>query len=52
MANKDNPEAVPPKTKGAGENICRRCAGSGEIDGETCPACKGTGKVTEPIAGG
>lgn len=46
------PEAVPPGTAGAGENICRRCAGTGEMDGETCPDCEGTGKVITPTGGG
>lgn len=46
-----NPEAVPPKTPGAGENICRTCAGAGKIDGEACPDCGGTGKITEPLGG-
>ncbi|TIM10239.1 hypothetical protein [Mesorhizobium sp.] len=33
----------------AGEHICHRCAGTGMIDGRTCPECGGTGKVTTPI---
>lgn len=37
---------------GAGEHICHRCAGTGMIDGRTCPECGGTGKVTTPIGGG
>lgn len=41
-----------PGTPGTGENICRRCGGSGEQDGETCPVCGGTGKITEGLAGG
>jgi hypothetical protein len=44
-------DAVPSGTPGAGENICRRCAGSGEVDGTPCPDCDGTGKVTTPIGG-
>ncbi|RWO22227.1 hypothetical protein [Mesorhizobium sp.] len=47
-----NPDEVPPGTPGAGEHICRRCAGTGMIDGRTCPECGGTGKVTTPIGGG
>lgn len=47
----ENPEAVPPKTEGAGENICRKCAGTGKIEGEQCPDCKGTGKVVTPLGG-
>ncbi|RWC47200.1 hypothetical protein [Mesorhizobium sp.] len=34
---------------GAGEHMCHRCAGTGMIDGRTCPECGGTGKVTTPI---
>ncbi len=52
MTRKDNPEAVPPGTKGAGENLCRRCSGSGKVEGKTCPECGGSGKVTTPVAGG
>ncbi|RWD36443.1 MAG: hypothetical protein EOS34_11360 [Mesorhizobium sp.] len=37
---------------GAGEHMCHRCAGTGMIDGRTCPECGGTGKVTTPIGGG
>ena len=40
-----NPEAVPPGTPGAGENVCRRCGGSGRIEGQDCPDCGGSGKV-------
>ena len=47
----ENPDAVPPGTEGAGEDICRKCQGTGKVDGETCPDCKGTGKITEPIGG-
>ncbi|TIL88630.1 MAG: hypothetical protein E5Y65_19880 [Mesorhizobium sp.] len=39
-----NPDA--PGIAGAGVIICRRCAGTGMIDGRTCPECGGTGKVT------
>nr|WP_309084451.1 hypothetical protein [Chelativorans sp.] len=47
-----NPEAVPEGTAGAGENICRRCSGTGLIGGGECPDCGGSGKVTTPIGGG
>jgi DnaJ-class molecular chaperone len=43
---------APPGTPGTGEDICRDCHGSGRIDGKTCPACGGTGKVTEGVGGG
>ena len=41
-----------PGTPGAAENLCRRCGGSGTIDGGECPECGGTGKVIEGIGGG
>ncbi|WP_254024827.1 hypothetical protein [Mesorhizobium ventifaucium] len=40
-----NPDEVPAGIPGAGENFCRRCAGTGVIDGRTCPECGGTGKT-------
>lgn len=51
MGENENPEAVPPNTPSAGENICRRCAGTGEDDGNPCPDCDGTGKVVTPVGG-
>lgn len=47
-----NVDEVPPGTPGAAENICRRCSGTGRIDGGTCPDCAGTGIVTTPVGGG
>lgn len=49
--NRENTDAVPPGTPNAGENICRRCGGTGEIDGADCPECRGTGKVLTPVGG-
>jgi hypothetical protein len=40
-----------PGTPGTGENVCPECNGSGIQDGEKCPTCDGTGKVTEGIGG-
>ncbi len=51
MATQSNPDAVPPGTPLAGENICRRCAGKGTFEGRMCPDCEGTGKVTTPVGG-
>ncbi|MFC7704697.1 hypothetical protein ACFQXB_10885 [Plastorhodobacter daqingensis] len=51
MTTSDNPEEVPPGTPGAGEDLCRRCAGRGHVDGKTCPECDGSGKVIAPIGG-
>ncbi len=48
---RDNTDAVPPGTPNAGENLCRRCGGTGEIDGADCPDCRGTGKVLTPVGG-
>ncbi|ASG22418.1 hypothetical protein [Nitrospirillum viridazoti] len=47
-----NPEAVRPGTPGAGENTCRRCGGTGTVEGAPCPECGGTGKVVTPVGGG
>jgi DnaJ-class molecular chaperone len=53
MAEKNgkNPEAVKPGTNGAGENLCRRCKGTGKLDEQACPECRGTGTVVTPIGG-
>jgi RecJ-like exonuclease len=48
----ETPEEVPPESPGAGENICRRCEGTGKIDEKICPECGGSGKLTTPIGGG
>jgi hypothetical protein len=45
-------DEAPPGTPGTGENICRACKGSGEINQKPCPDCGGTGKVVEGISGG
>ncbi|MDB5642622.1 MAG: hypothetical protein JWN07_1939 [Hyphomicrobiales bacterium] len=50
--NKGTPEAVTPGTPGAGENLCRRCSGTGKLaDDGACPDCNGTGKIVAPIGG-
>ncbi len=41
-----------PGTPGTGENVCRRCNGSGRAHGGECPDCAGSGIVTEGIGGG
>lgn len=51
MSERENPDTVKPGAPGAGENICRKCEGSGKVDGETCPDCGGSGKVVTPIGG-
>nr|AGU12325.1 hypothetical protein [uncultured organism] len=46
-----NTDRVPENTPGAGENICRRCEGVGELDDEPCPECDGSGTVWTPVGG-
>jgi DnaJ-class molecular chaperone len=41
-------EASPGESQ-TGENICRACKGTGQIDGKPCPECGGTGKVIENL---
>lgn len=39
-------------TPGAGEDVCEACAGSGQLNGQSCPNCGGSGKVMRGIGGG
>jgi hypothetical protein len=41
-----------PGTPGSGEDICQHCQGKGNINGQDCPMCGGSGKITEGIGGG
>lgn len=55
MTDTDPPkpgDEAPPGAPGTGENLCRRCGGSGKVDGQACSDCAGTGRVTTPIGGG
>ena len=45
-------DVAAPGTPGTGENLCRHCNGTGELDGISCPVCDGTGKIVEGLAGG
>jgi DnaJ-class molecular chaperone len=46
-------DQVPPGTPGAGENLCPRCSGKGQLQGgATCTTCNGTGRVVEAVGGG
>jgi DnaJ-class molecular chaperone len=45
-------DEAPPGDPLAGENVCRACGGSGDVDGSTCEACAGTGKTTSIVSGG
>lgn len=44
-------DEAPAGTPGTGEDICRACGGSGQLNGGACPECEGTGKVTVGIGG-
>lgn len=44
-------DEAPPGTPGSGENLCRVCGGSGQVDGGDCTNCEGTGKVIEELGG-
>lgn len=52
MPSDANPEEVEPEAPGSGEDTCRRCEGTGTVDGGECPDCAGTGVVTVGIGGG
>ncbi len=46
-------DEVPPNAPSAGENICPTCNGNGRLQsGETCSACRGSGKVIESVSAG
>jgi hypothetical protein len=40
-----------PGTPGTGEDVCPECNSSGEVDGETCANCEGTGRIVSGIGG-
>lgn len=44
-------DEAPEGTPGTGQNVCRRCGGSGKVEGLDCPACAGTGYVVTGIGG-
>jgi hypothetical protein len=44
-------DEAPPETPGTGENICRRCNGTGRLGEKPCPECEGTGRVVQGIGG-
>lgn len=44
-------DEAPPGTPGSGEALCHDCGGSGMLAGKPCPACMGTGIVTQGIGG-
>lgn len=44
-------DEAPPGTPGTGEDLCRTCGGSGQLNSGPCPECEGTGRVTRGIGG-
>ena len=44
-------DEVPEEAPSSGQDLCPRCDGTGEADGETCPVCQGSG-IVEGAAGG
>jgi hypothetical protein len=40
-----------PGTPGTGENVCPACKGAGQVRGQRCVNCGGTGKVITGIGG-
>ena len=44
-------DEAPAGTPGTGENVCRKCGGSGKVGSASCSDCGGTGKVTSGIGG-
>lgn len=44
-------DEAPPGTPGTGEDLCRTCGGTGQLNGGPCPECEGTGKVVRGIGG-
>lgn len=50
-SKKQNTDAVPAGTPFSGENLCRKCNGTGRAEGGPCPECGGSGKVLTPVGG-
>ncbi|WP_332815439.1 hypothetical protein [Ramlibacter sp.] len=44
-------DEAPPGTPSTGEDLCRACGGTGQLNGGPCPECEGTGKVVRGIGG-
>ncbi|MFW2829085.1 hypothetical protein [Sphingomonas sp. ID0503] len=47
-----NPGDVAPEgAPGTGQNVCKICGGTGDVDGDSCENCGGSGIVIEGIGG-
>jgi hypothetical protein len=44
-------DEAPPGTEGTGENLCPDCSGSGQVDGQSCQTCGGSGRVVQGVSG-
>lgn len=42
-------DLAPAGTVNEGENICTKCSGSGQLAGNPCDACEGTGRMIDVI---
>ena len=42
-------DEVKPGTNQSAQNTCPKCKGTGRVDDKTCPDCGGSGKVTEIV---
>jgi len=40
-----------PGTPGTGEDVCPQCNGSGQVNGQACDSCAGTGKIVKAVGG-
>ena len=45
-------DEVPPDSANAAPDVCPRCHGSGQVDGQRCEECGGSGEVITAVGGG
>lgn len=45
-------DEVPAGMPGSGQDVCLECHGSGQLNGQPCANCGGTGIITRAIGGG
>ena len=44
-------DEAPAGTPGTAPNVCRKCGGTGTVEGRPCPECEGTGQVNTGVGG-
>lgn len=44
-------DEAPAEEEAASEDLCPDCSGEGEVDGQTCETCEGTGRIEEGVGG-